>query len=291
MGRKEGLTDPVRPVSEKDLVRDLRRLGVKPGQTLLVHASVRSIGLGAGGAAAVVGALRSAVGRTGNIVVPTFTEENSRTSRAHRARIAQMTADEVRAYRRTMPGFDGDGTPSTTGALGEALRTIAGAVRSAHPQSSFAAIGPGAAYLMADHLFDCHLGEESPLAKLYQAKASVLLLGVGYEVCTAFHLAEYRYVASPPSKKYACAVIVNGRRQWITYEDVVLDDKYFGEIGESMEKEIAEETREIGACVKKGWTGNASSRLIPLVQAVDYAQNWMARNRVQPVALRGNRVL
>ena len=59
-------------------------------------------------------------------MVPTGTAENSVTSRAHQALIAQMTDDEVAAYRQTMPGFDKDVTPSTTGALGEALRTAPG---------------------------------------------------------------------------------------------------------------------------------------------------------------------
>ena len=53
---------------------------------------------------------------------------------------------------------------------------------------------------MADHRLESHLGEYSPLAKLYRMEASVLLLGVGYQVCSAFHLAEYRYVESPPTR-------------------------------------------------------------------------------------------
>jgi len=270
----DNLTNPIHGlVTRRDLVFDLRKLGVEPGQTLLVHASIRSIGLVDGGAAAVVGALREAVGRTGNVVVPTGTAENSVTSRAHKALIAQMTDDEVRAFRRSMPGFDKDATPSTTGALGEALRTVAGAERSAHPQSSFAAIGPQAGYLMADHRFDCHLGEYSPLAKLYKMKASILLLGVGYQACSAFHLAEYRYVASPPNTIYSCAVIMNGRRRWIAYMDVVLDDRDFGQIGKSLDDDIE-------AFVKKGNVGSALSRLIPMVQAVDHARDWMAEHRV-----------
>ena len=74
MGCQDDLTDPVhRRVTGRRLVRDLRRLGVQPGQTLLVHASVRSIGLAIGGASVVIGALRKAVGRTGNVVAPTGT--------------------------------------------------------------------------------------------------------------------------------------------------------------------------------------------------------------------------
>jgi aminoglycoside 3-N-acetyltransferase len=280
MQPRDNLTNPIhRLVTGEEILGDLRSLGVTSGQTLLVHASVRSIGLADGDASAVVSALREAVGPTGNVVVPTGTPENSMTSREHQARIARMTADEISAFRQDMQGFNKDNTPSTMGALSEALRTVVGAVRSAHPQISFAAIGPEAGYLMADHRFDCHLGEYSPLAKLYQMGASVLLLGVGYEACTAFHLAEYRYTASPPEARYDCAVIKNGRTQWITYRDVVLDDRDFGKIGESLEEEDSRKSPESEASVKKGNVGNAPSRLIPLVQVVDHAQDWMKQNR------------
>jgi aminoglycoside 3-N-acetyltransferase len=275
MGCQDDLTNPAhRLVTQEQLVRDLRSLGVDTGQTLLVHASVGSIGLIQDGASAVVSALCEAVGDTGNVVTPTMTMENSKTSRAHRHLIAEMTADEVEKFERDMQGFDKDATPSTSGALGEALRTFAGAIRSAHPQSSFAAIGPVAEKLMADHILECHLGEQSPLGKLYEmSAASVLLLGVGCEACTAFHLAEYLYKDPSPCREYSCKIIVDGQAKWVDYEDVVLDDRDFHLIGESLELQPA-------SAVKKGYVGNADSRLVPLVQAVDHAKRWMAKHRV-----------
>ena len=275
----DNLSDPMhRLVTAEEIVGDLRSLGVTLGQTLLVHASVSSIGLVDGGPPTVISALMEAVGGTGNIVAPTGTPENSNTSRAHMELIATMTADEIEAY--CIPGFSKDNTPSTMGALGEALRIFAGAERSAHPQISFAAIGPEARYLTDDHRLECHLGEHSPLGKLYRTKgAAVLLLGVGYEACTAFHLAEYRYVETPPTRNYSCAVIVDGQREWIEYKDVELDDTDFAEIGKSLEKDDSEKTGESEASVKTGKVGNAPSRLISMVQAVDHARDWMARNR------------
>jgi len=252
------------------LVRDLRRLGVSKGQVLLVHASLSSIGWVEGGAATVVTALRRAVGRTGTVVVSTGTEENSHTSRAHQERIKHMTDDEIASYRRDMPAFDKDTTPGTAGAIAEKLRTTGGAVRSAHPQSSLAAIGPLAGYLMADHRLDCHLGEQSPLRKLYDNDAQILLLGVGYRSCTAFHLAEYRYTVNPPTQSYSCVVMRNDRRTWEEYIDVVLDDGDFGTIGKSLDGELP---------VKKRNVGNAKCRLVSLPAAVDFACTWLSSNR------------
>ena len=99
-----------------------------------------------------------------------------------------------------MPPYEPDTTPCPTmGALAECVRTTPGAVRSAHPQTSLAGLGPRAAELLGGHDPHCHLGERSPLARLYAADAHVLLLRVGFEVCSALHLAEYRMTPPPPT--------------------------------------------------------------------------------------------
>jgi aminoglycoside 3-N-acetyltransferase len=270
----EAITGPGAPaaVARGQLVGDFRRLGIMPGQTLLVHASLRSLGWVTGGAGAVVNALREALGPDGNIVVPASTETNSLTSRKHRERIAQLTANQAKRYREEMPAFDPDTTKSGAGAIAERVRKSADAVRSDHPQSSFAAIGPEAEYLMADHRLNSHLGEDSPLAKLYKMDAQVLMIGVGYRSCTAFHLAEYRYrpALELTPQTYACVVNIEGKRRWIAYPDVVLDDQEFENIGKALEVEVA---------IGSGKVGNAECRLISLSNAVDFAVKWMARYR------------
>jgi aminoglycoside 3-N-acetyltransferase len=265
------------PVTGERLVRDLCELGIEPGQTLLVNASLSNIGWVEGGAPAVVAALREVVGPAGNVVVPAGTEENSNFSRAHQEHIAGMSWDELRAYRNLMPAFNKRTTPSGMGAIAEALRTTEGAVRSDHPQSSFAAIGPEAELLMAGHQLDSHLGEGSPLAKLYERHAQVLMIGVGYEYCTAMHLAEYRYTPRPPMQTYTCVVTTDGKRGWTGYQDVVLDDNDFEEIGKSLAAEVA---------VREGSVGHAECRLTSLSDTVDFAVQWMAKyRRVVPVPM------
>jgi aminoglycoside 3-N-acetyltransferase len=181
-----------------------------------------------------------------------------------------MSPREVREFRARMPAFDSAKTVSTNGKISEALRTTAGAVRSDHPQSSFAAVGAEAAALMAGHRLGCHLGEQSPLGRLYQRDALILLLGAGYAACTAMHLAEYRYTPRPPMRTYACVVNAAGGRRWITYRDVALDDSDFCCIGEMIDK---------NPIADRGSVGNARSLLLPLRQTVNIATEWMARNR------------
>ncbi len=258
-------------VAYETLVADLRRLGVGPGQSVLVHASLRGVGRVEGGAATLAAALRKALGAKGTIVVPALTPGNSDSSETHRRRTEGLDAAALRRFRAAMPAFDPDRTPSTgMGAFAEHIRTSPEAARSAHPQTSFAALGDRARALTDGHAEDCHLGEASPLARLYEHDARVLLIGVGYEACTALHLAEYRYIDDPPRRSYRCVVRRDGRPVWWTYEDVVLDAGEFPALGDALDGT---------PYVTRGTVGAADTRLLPLRQAVDFACGWMAAHR------------
>ncbi|MFE6773449.1 aminoglycoside N(3)-acetyltransferase [Streptomyces fimicarius] len=271
-------TDGVDGVLDEDrAAAALTALGVRSGAVLLVHASLRSLGPVAGGARGVLGALRRAVGPEGTVVVPAFTTENSDTSPHYRARVRGLDAGAVDAVRAAMEPYDPAVTPAPSmGALAETVRTAAGAGRSAHPQTSFAALGPGAGRLLAGHRADCHLGEDSPLARLYEADARILLLGTGYATCTAFHLGEYR-MDRPPRRNYRCVVAARGVRQWWEYEDVALDDGDFAALGAAFEKSAAD------GDVRIGRVGAAACRLVRLRPAVDFATDWLTEHRAATV--------
>lgn len=203
-------TAPTVRHSRTALAGQLSELGVERNGVLLVHASMRAVGSVSGGVRAVVAALRDALGRHGTLVVPAFTPENSDSSQHYLDRVRGLTDRARDAVRASMPPFD----PATSaapsmGRLAEAVRLTEGAARSVHPQTSFAALGPSARKLVAHHRPDCHLGEDSPLARLYGLRAQVLLLGTGFDTCTAFHLGEYRMPA-PPRRTYRCVVSAGG---------------------------------------------------------------------------------
>jgi aminoglycoside 3-N-acetyltransferase len=199
-------------------------LGLAAGAVVLVHCSMRKIGWLDGGAAALASALREAIGPAGTVVVTAQTPGNSVSSDAYRAATAGMTDAERAAYEERMPGFDARTTPSFgVGAFAEHIRQLPGAVRSGHPQASFCAWGPDAADLMRVHELDSHLGERSPLAALERAGAMTLLLGVGYESCTALHLAEYRLRRPPVVRDYRCYEMRQGRRVRVDFRAPHLD--------------------------------------------------------------------
>ncbi|WP_162994080.1 AAC(3) family N-acetyltransferase [Halalkalicoccus subterraneus] len=151
-------------LSRDELRAGLRGLGLESGSRVVVHSSVSNLGRIEGGAEAVVNALLDAVGPGGTVAAPTFTRY-----------------DEP---------YDPDESPSTTGAVTEALRQRDEAVRSPHPTKSIAAIGPDADALVADHTPANSLGPESPLHRLLERDGRVLLLGVDHTANSAIHVAE-----------------------------------------------------------------------------------------------------
>ncbi|MET7620969.1 AAC(3) family N-acetyltransferase [Streptomyces sp. NPDC005408] len=234
--------------------------------TLLVHAGLRGTGLGA---ETLRDALLDVLGEDGTLVVPAFTAGNSDTSASYRARVRGMTPEQSAAFRAEMPAFDAATTRSQgMGRLAESVRTAKGAVRSAHPQSSFAAVGRRAAELLAVHPLTSHLGENSPLGALYRAGAQVLMINVDFAVCTAFHLAEYRTGA--PVRTYRCVVQrPGGGKEWTEYEDVELDDSDFGAIGAAF----------TWGMEQKGQLGGRTARLFSIKDAVGHAESWMTEKR------------
>jgi aminoglycoside 3-N-acetyltransferase len=256
------------PQTRASLAGDFEALGVRAGSTLLIHSSLRSLGWVSGGALAVVQALLDVLGPEGVLVVPSQTAGNRDPSSWQPPPPEQWWP----AIRESLPGFDPARSPSIdVGVITEQVRTWPGAVRSGHPQSSFAAIGPRAAELMAGHRTECHLGEQSPLAALEAAGATTLLLGVGFDKATAFHLAEYR-VPFAPRRTYACAVLdPDGERRWIEYEDATLNDHDFALLGADFERD--------SGVVTSGAVGSAWCRTFPIAEAVAYAEKWFIRKR------------
>ncbi len=259
------------PVTRRRLLEDLRSLGVREGEVLLVHASLSKIGWVAGKAQAAVMALAEALGESGTLVMPAFS--------MHLTDPAEWKAPPVPeswwpTLREETPAFVRDLTPTRMmGAIAECFRSWHGTVRSEHPHASFCARGPRAREITDGHVLESKLGEGSPLARLYELDARVLLLGVTHANNSSLHLAEHR--ADWPGKRLvpdgAPLVDERGERRWVRFESPATEDQDFARLGEEFE-------RETGSA-SVGRVGHAEARLFSQRAAVDYAVVWLPRNR------------
>jgi aminoglycoside 3-N-acetyltransferase len=170
------------------IVAVLRGLGIKPGDTLLVHSSLSRLGYVAGGVDAVVKALQEAVGEDGTLGAPTFW-------------IADPNAAEDGAL------FDAVQGKSQLGIVSERIRQLPGAMRSLHPTHSATFVGPHAEDLTAEHHRDeTPAGAHSPYRKLGLFGGKILLLGASLEYLTSFHtiedeLAHFPFQIYEPGRK------------------------------------------------------------------------------------------
>jgi len=262
------------PVTVASLINDLKRLGLQPGQVVLVHSSLSSLGWVSGGPVAVIQALEAVLTPTGTLIMPTHSAALSDPAHWQHPPVPESWWEPI---RQTMSAFDPDLTPTREmGVIAETFRRQPGVLRSRHPSVSFAAWGQHALEIIEGHSLEYCLGEESPLARLYDLDAQVLLLGVGYDRNTSLHLAEYR--ADFASKKYmtvGAPIIMQTpsgaiEREWVTYNDLDLNESDFPELGAALE--------QTGA-VTQAKVGCANCRLMPQRVLVDFGVQWLEAHR------------
>ncbi len=250
---------------------DFTALGVREESTLLVHSSFKALGKWVcGGPAAVVLALGAALGEKGTLVMPTHSGDVGDPARWQNPPVPKEWWDTI---REQMPAYDLELTSLWyMGVIPDTFRRQVGALRSGHPQVSFAARGPEAKIITADHGLEFGLGERSPLARIYELRGDVLLLGVGHGNNTSIHLAECR--ANYPGKEHYTSkapMQVNGERRWVEFPELEYDSEDFEQLG-------ADFARETGL-VKQGQVAGATALLMPQRELVDYAVRWLERHR------------
>lgn len=179
-------------------------LGVRPGDLLMVHASLDRLHA-ALAPLAILELLRDVVGPEGTLVFLSYS--------------LRIGAAEI--LERPV-AFDARRTPTDAGLLCELARRLPGARRSVHPTRSACAIGPRAEELVAGHdRSPAPYGPETPYGRLVRWGGRAVGLGVTVDALTLLHCTEdflgdafpvQRYL---PGTREGCCIDSDGSRRLV----------------------------------------------------------------------------
>jgi aminoglycoside N3'-acetyltransferase len=152
--------------TKEQIIGQLKAMGIKPGDSLLVHSAYSTIGKVLGGPDTVIDALLEVVGPEGHIMFPAF------------------------AFHIDLGPYDPATTPTTMGVIPETARKRPQFTRSDFPYNSVIASGPQAMQLVENHVSRGHCRPGDPFDRLAILGGSVMLLGVPFRNNTTVHIGE-----------------------------------------------------------------------------------------------------
>ncbi|HEX7034958.1 MAG TPA: AAC(3) family N-acetyltransferase [Pseudomonadales bacterium] len=234
--------------SRAELIDQLRRLGLPPGEAVVAHTAFSRVGPVAGGPLGLIDALRAVLGPAGTLMMPS------------------MTDDDDHPFEPAVTPCYG------MGVVAETFRRLPGVLRSDSPHA-FAAAGPLAAELTAPHPIDLPHGPDSPIGRLHDRDGWVLLLGVGHDADTTIHLAEW--LAGVRYRRHKSVTITGAGGRWerIEYDEIDHCCEHFARVDGWLD----EAGRQ-----RRGPVGHGDARL---VRARDVVQTVVPRLRTDETAL------
>lgn len=259
--------------SRAQLADDLRALGVRPGDVLMVHASIRAVGQVAGGPDQIHLAIKDAVTDRGTMFMYANAYEHyGEVGRGH------LSPELEAEILEKLPPFDADKARATrdNGYLVELFRSY-GETRVNQHVARFVVWGAHTDYLLSEQPWDMAFGRGSVLDRFVELDGKILLLGSDHDNVTFLHYAEH--IGDFPNKRiarYKVPVLDNGQRVWRDQMEVDTGSGAHENWPEHFFRIIVD-----GYLARTGNTGgrvgNAQSYLIPARGLLDYALPIMVR--------------
>ncbi len=260
------------PHTRARLADDCRRLGLAPGDIVMVHASVRAVGPVFGGPDQIHLAVCDAVAPGGTMTMLLGCPDGyDDVGRGH------LPPEEEAAILAHQPAFDPAATRANrdNGTLAEFFRTWPGTLPSGCVSVRMGARGARAAWLVADHPLTWPFGRGTPFEKLVGAGGKVLLIGSDHDQVTLLHYAES--IADFPDKivkRFKVPVWRDGARLWLECEEydsskgahASWPDRFFAQIVDGF---IA--ANDGTALCRHGRIGDADSHLLDAAALTDFA--------------------
>jgi aminoglycoside N3'-acetyltransferase len=256
--------------SRAEIAQDLRALGLRSGDLVMVHASLRRIGPVHRGAAGVIEAILDAIAPDGTMLMVLGAMDGH-------AWVNERPEAEREALLADAEPFDAQRTPADpdVGALAEVFRTYPGSIVSDHPEGRFAALGPLAHALLDEVPWNDYFGPGSPLERLVERDGRVLRLGADLNTVTALHYAEYRcsLEAKRRVRRYRRVATASGS-EVRTVEGLDDEDGITDYPGEDYFADLTRDYLASGVG-RRGTVGGAASELLAAADVVDFGVRWM----------------
>lgn len=248
----------------------LHSLGLEPGDAVMTHAGLRSVGSLLNGPDALVGAIRDTIGLEGTLLSYVGWEE-------HYEDALDEDGYLPNHLKSAIPPFDAVTSRACRGhgVFAEFVRTTPGATRSRNPGASVAAVGHRAEWFTADHPLDYGYGSGSPFAKLVARAGKVLLVGAPWDTVSLLHHAEDQ--ARLPGKRvrrFEVPLLRDGGTEWRLIEEfdtadpVVegLEGNYFATVVTAF---------LLTGRGRAGTVGTAPALLLPAPELLAFAVEWL----------------
>lgn len=263
--------------TRRQLIADLHQLGLRAGDLVMVHASLRAVGPVIGGPDEVHQAVVDAVSPGGAMLMyvscPVGYDDIGR---------GNLTAEEEAELVAHLPPFDHTTVRAARdfGALAELFRSYPDTCSSHNVGGRMAARGARARWLVNDHPMNYGYGRGSPMEKLVADGGKVLLLGSDHDQVTLLHYAES--VAPFEGKRivrYRVPLLVGGARRLVPLEEFDTNDvhpswpeSFFGQIVDA----FVTERRGTPTC-QIGRVGGADSVVMDAAALVAFGVARMVR--------------
>ena len=172
--------------SRPALEAKLSELGIRPGDSVLVHSGFHRASGFTGTPSDIVEALLNVVGTDGNLLMLSIPYRGS-----------------SQKYTEGDPLFDVARTPSSVGLISEVFRRRSDVLRSLSPLHPVLACGPLAAWLVADHEKCAHsCGTGSPFERFLNLGGKFLFFDAKFSSLTFMHYVEHHYMDRSPVDLY-----------------------------------------------------------------------------------------
>lgn len=235
-------------ISQNTLSEQLKNLGLRPANIVMVHASLRKVGEVEGRANGLIESILSVIGEAGTMLM-----------------ILGSRANDIFNASETIADPE-------MGMLAEVFRQFPGTIVSDHAASRFCAIGKEAEELIRNPPLHDYYGEGSVLQRITKKNGKILRLGANIDTVTLTHHAEYLAKVHPKRRVKRRYIREDIGEQWIES----LDDchgiqdwphgDYFGQILVDFLKQEN---------VQKGKVGNCMAELFLAKDFIPFAVSWM----------------